>query len=346
VVEQYEYDPFGKATVYTAAGALVDVGPAGTSPEDGTRSAYGLTHLYKAMQLDPETGNCYVRNRFYDPRTGRFMSRDPIGVWGDGGNMGNEYAYAWNRPLEIGDPMGTQVTAWIGGALEGRGGNSMANAMNEHRGVGPEAGVHGYFPDRGEEGTDEAIIDWVEEQYADQLLTLTTGSVMKSEGCQIQVAPTITLIGHSLGGAQAKRVTKALAAKGIAVDFLVTIDPVGSEDTLVSLDQVFRWNAGSLDCPTHWVNVYNLNFADAVVDVPIPVVSHFVGGLLGGLFAAINGDDVIAGLAQAGDRWGSESGAANYELDVGHENASSYLDHALKSDSTLRAGLVGTGILR
>lgn len=222
----------------------------------------------------------------------------------------------------------------------------MANAMNEHRGVGPEAGVHGYFPDRGEEGTDEAIIDWVEEQYADQLLTLTTGSVMKSEGCQIQVAPTITLIGHSLGGAQAKRVTKALAAKGIAVDFLVTIDPVGSEDTLVSLDQVFRWNAGSLDCPTHWVNVYNLNFADAVVDVPIPVVSHFVGGLLGGLFAAINGDDVIAGLAQAGDRWGSESGAANYELDVGHENASSYLDHALKSDSTLRAGLVGTGILR
>jgi RHS repeat-associated protein len=108
VVEQYEYDPFGKATVYTAAGALVDVGPAGTSPEDGTRSAYGLTHLYKAMRLDPETGNCYVRNRFYDPRTGRFMSRDPIGVWGDGGNMGNEYAYAWNRPLVVGDRLGLQ----------------------------------------------------------------------------------------------------------------------------------------------------------------------------------------------------------------------------------------------
>jgi RHS repeat-associated protein len=109
VVEQYEYDPFGKATVYTAAGALVDVGPAGTSPEDGTRSAYGLTHLYKAMRLDPETGNCYVRNRFYDPRTGRFMSRDPIGVWGDAGNMGNEYAYAWNRPLVVGDPLGLQA---------------------------------------------------------------------------------------------------------------------------------------------------------------------------------------------------------------------------------------------
>jgi RHS repeat-associated protein len=119
VVEQYEYDPFGKATVYTAAGALVDVGPAGTSPEDGTRSAYGLTHLYKAMRLDPETGNCYVRNRFYDPRTGRFLSRDPIGVWGDAGNLGNEYAYAWNRPLVVGDRLGLQGSAnpqWPGEA--------------------------------------------------------------------------------------------------------------------------------------------------------------------------------------------------------------------------------------
>ncbi|MFN7588430.1 MAG: RHS repeat-associated core domain-containing protein, partial [Planctomycetota bacterium] len=115
VVEQYEYDPFGKATVYTAAGALVDVGPAGTSPEDGTRSAYGLTHLYKAMRLDPETGNCYVRNRFYDPRTGRFMSRDPIGVWGDAGNMGNEYAYAWNRPLVVGDQLGLVSAPFIPG---------------------------------------------------------------------------------------------------------------------------------------------------------------------------------------------------------------------------------------
>ena len=36
------------------------------------------------------------------------MSRDPIGVWGDTGNMGNEYAYAWNRPLVVGDSLGLQ----------------------------------------------------------------------------------------------------------------------------------------------------------------------------------------------------------------------------------------------
>jgi RHS repeat-associated protein len=141
VVEQYEYDPFGKATVYTSAGALVDVGPAGTSPEDGTWSAYGLPHLYKAMRLDPETGNCYVRNRFYDPRTGRFMSRDPIGVWGDAGNMGNEYAYAWNRPLVVGDPLGLQGQ---GPLTPVGGGTSDPNApLNEIPGGSPKPGSGG-----------------------------------------------------------------------------------------------------------------------------------------------------------------------------------------------------------
>ncbi|MFN7591655.1 MAG: RHS repeat domain-containing protein, partial [Planctomycetota bacterium] len=145
VVEQYEYDPFGKATVYTAAGALVDVGPAGTSPEDGTRSAYGLMHLYKAMRLDPETGNCYVRNRYYDPRTGRFMSRDPIGVWGDAGNMGNEYAYAWNRPLVISDPFGLDgEPQWhhIVTQTGLRGGNGKENGILLPGGVG---GDHGFL---------------------------------------------------------------------------------------------------------------------------------------------------------------------------------------------------------
>ena len=52
--------------------------------------------------------------------TGRFMSRDPIGVWGDAGNMGNEYAYAWNRPLVVGDRFGLQGDDG-GGAARGPG---------------------------------------------------------------------------------------------------------------------------------------------------------------------------------------------------------------------------------
>ncbi len=48
------------------------------------------------------------------------MSRDPIGVWGDGGNMGNEYAYAWNRPLVVGDPLGLQALVPSGPGLDAK----------------------------------------------------------------------------------------------------------------------------------------------------------------------------------------------------------------------------------
>jgi len=37
---------------------------------------------------------------------GRFLSRDPIGPWGDAGNFGNAYAYAGNNPNTHVDPNG------------------------------------------------------------------------------------------------------------------------------------------------------------------------------------------------------------------------------------------------
>jgi RHS repeat-associated protein len=103
VVEQYEYDPYGKATVYTGTGTLVG---------DGSQSAYGLMHMWKGIRRDPETGLLYMRHRFYSVVTGQFLSSDPIGVWGDAGNMGNEYAYAGHRPLAVGDPLGLSGEEW------------------------------------------------------------------------------------------------------------------------------------------------------------------------------------------------------------------------------------------
>lgn len=109
VVEQYEYDPYGKVTVYDGSGNLVDLGEVGSSPEDGQWSALGLPFLWKAIRLDHETGLLYMRNRYYSTATGRFLTRDPIGTWGDVGNMGNECAYAGNSPLTRSDPLGLQA---------------------------------------------------------------------------------------------------------------------------------------------------------------------------------------------------------------------------------------------
>ena len=47
-------------------------------------------------------GYVYLRNRWYDPGTGRFLSQDPIGLAG-GVNL---YAYAANNPTSYSDPSG------------------------------------------------------------------------------------------------------------------------------------------------------------------------------------------------------------------------------------------------
>ena len=68
----------------------------------GTNSTpYG----YKAQwgyYTDSETGLLLLTHRYFDPTTGRFLTRDPIGY--EGGI--NLYAYVGNRPLMLFDPSG------------------------------------------------------------------------------------------------------------------------------------------------------------------------------------------------------------------------------------------------
>ena len=52
---------------------------------------------FAGEQRDAESGYSYLRARYYDPATGRFISRDPLG----GG-----YAYAGNNPVNFTDPSG------------------------------------------------------------------------------------------------------------------------------------------------------------------------------------------------------------------------------------------------
>jgi hypothetical protein len=44
--------------------------------------------------------------RMYDPKTGRFVTRDTIGTWGDPTNVGNPYTYVGNNPWTWTDPYG------------------------------------------------------------------------------------------------------------------------------------------------------------------------------------------------------------------------------------------------
>ena len=72
--------------------------PYGNSPS----ATGGFPFRFTGQRLDPETGLYYYRARYYDPRIGRFMQTDPIGVSG-GVNL---YGYVGGDPVNFRDPLG------------------------------------------------------------------------------------------------------------------------------------------------------------------------------------------------------------------------------------------------
>jgi RHS repeat-associated protein len=71
----------------------------GASAGGGTNTESGYTGASTPNQTG---GFTYLRNRWYDPATGRFLTQDPIGLAG-GVNL---YAYAGNDPVAYSDPFG------------------------------------------------------------------------------------------------------------------------------------------------------------------------------------------------------------------------------------------------
>lgn len=94
VTERYRYGDFGHLTILSPQG----------SPRSS--SAVGNSLFFTGRRFDPETGLYYFRHRYLDPALGRFTARDPLGIWGDMGNLGNGYTYAANRPTSLTDPLG------------------------------------------------------------------------------------------------------------------------------------------------------------------------------------------------------------------------------------------------
>ena len=62
----------------------------------------GTTFGFQGQRYDAETGLYYMKMRYYDPKTGRFLQPDPIG-YGDGLNI---YQFAYNNPNNFSDPLG------------------------------------------------------------------------------------------------------------------------------------------------------------------------------------------------------------------------------------------------
>ena len=82
LAQTYAYDSFGNQT--STSGSL-------TNP-----------FQYTAREFEAETSLYYYRARYYDPRTGRFLTEDPLGPK-EGPNL---YEYVSNNPIMSVDPSG------------------------------------------------------------------------------------------------------------------------------------------------------------------------------------------------------------------------------------------------
>jgi len=92
VVESYEYDAWGNPGVFDAAGSRITNGI----------SQIGNRYMFQGREYDATTGLYCFRARWYDPETGRWLSKDPIGISG-GLNL---YVFCGNNPVNFIDPSG------------------------------------------------------------------------------------------------------------------------------------------------------------------------------------------------------------------------------------------------
>ena len=100
VVEFYAYDHLSGPQIYDASMNLQGLSPSGNP------------YLFTGRRHDAETGLYYYRARFFDPENGEFLSRDPLGFWGDMKNDGNPMTYARNDLWNLRDASGLSASLW------------------------------------------------------------------------------------------------------------------------------------------------------------------------------------------------------------------------------------------
>jgi pimeloyl-ACP methyl ester carboxylesterase len=169
--------------------------------------------------------------------------------------------------------------------------------------------------------------------------------------------PELIIIGHSWGGDSGLDLANAFAAKGVHVDFLLTLDAV---EDLFNSRFVLDSSGAMVDPDTYWANAYDMTVLDYVADSGrvVPYVGAPVTGLFAGVIATAGaglsaigiptGLDFSDAVAVTGGRYGSESRAnGNYENDgVHHGGASGYLQTIRDRDAFVRSRLWDSGILR
>jgi len=92
VVESYSYNAWGNLLSHSRT---------------NERTNFSLRFLFQGREFSSATGLYNFRARWYDPASGRWLSKDPIGIEG-GPNL---YAFCGNDPVNFRDPWGLRLSA-------------------------------------------------------------------------------------------------------------------------------------------------------------------------------------------------------------------------------------------
>ena len=111
IVESYRFDAWGNVLgVFDGNGSPL------------SESALGNRYLFQGREYSWATGLYYFRARWYDPETGRWLSKDPIGI--NGGL--NQFVAFDNNPVMFSDAFGMnpsrgeRIAAWLDNSWFGR----------------------------------------------------------------------------------------------------------------------------------------------------------------------------------------------------------------------------------
>ena len=89
-IAEFEYDSFGNLRNETA----------------GVPEALGGDFRFQSQWLESSSPLYHFRARYYDPETGRFVSRDPVDIIEYEPESSNPYQFVYNNPLIYSDPTG------------------------------------------------------------------------------------------------------------------------------------------------------------------------------------------------------------------------------------------------
>jgi RHS repeat-associated protein len=92
--ERYEYSPFGDTIVFSPGWTPLAV------------SGIGNDIQFAGGKHDRDTRLYSFRARQYDSSLGRFLSREPLGMWSSLESLGNGYTYALSDPVNLTDQLG------------------------------------------------------------------------------------------------------------------------------------------------------------------------------------------------------------------------------------------------